>query len=55
LFKSLVRPQFENCIQVWNPIAEAGYGKTGESAKEPQNDSRLQGFELRGKIEKGVD
>ena len=34
-------------------IPETGYGKTGESAKRShKNDSGLQGFELRGTVDK---
>ena len=34
-------------------ISETGYGKTGESIKKShKNNSGLQGFELRGKVEK---
>ena len=40
LYKTLVRPQLEYCIQV--SIPETGYGKTGESAnKSHESDSGL--------------
>src|SRR6218665_652709 len=42
LYKTLVRPQLEYCIQVWSPLLETGYGKTGESAK--KSHKMIQGY-----------
>src|SRR6218665_1592372 len=45
LYKSLVRPQLEYCIQVWSRYLKQGMEKL-------ENDSGLQGFELRGTVDK---
>src|SRR6218665_1603537 len=49
LYKSLVRPQLEYCIHLHLQFSP----KIGESAKKShKNDSGLQGFELRGTVDK---
>src|SRR6218665_2860989 len=50
LYKSLVRQQLEYCIQVWSPHLKEDMEKLEKVQR--KNDSGLQGFELRGTVDK---
>src|SRR6218665_2405780 len=49
--KSLVRPQMEYCIQVWNPYLKQDRRSWRKCKEELQNDLGIQGFESWGEDE----